>query len=71
MTFVEWKMQKEMKKIFLVLISIFILILTTNIVSADDVLVWQGQYYTGTTFSEQPYAKSIGHPLTAKRDRTA
>ncbi|MBN1644925.1 hypothetical protein JW851_02715 [Candidatus Woesearchaeota archaeon] len=44
-----------MNKIFLVLFSVFILILTINIVSASDVLVWQGQYYTGTTFNTGTY----------------
>ncbi|MFA5953174.1 MAG: hypothetical protein WC812_01135 [Candidatus Pacearchaeota archaeon] len=43
-----------MNKIFLVLISV-ILILIINIVSASDVLVWQGQYYTGTTFNTGTY----------------
>jgi hypothetical protein len=44
-----------MKEIFLVLTSIFVLILTVDIVSASDVLVWQGQYYTGTTFNTGTY----------------
>lgn len=44
-----------MNKIFLILISMSLLILTINIVSASDVLVWQGQYYTGTTFNTGTY----------------
>ncbi|MFH0712060.1 MAG: hypothetical protein V2A52_02910 [archaeon] len=35
--------------------GVFILALTINIVSASDVLVWQGQYYTGTTFNVGTY----------------
>ncbi|MBW2993300.1 hypothetical protein KY317_01870 [Candidatus Woesearchaeota archaeon] len=42
-----------MNKIFL--ISMFILIFTVNLISASDVLVWQGQYYTGTTFNTGTY----------------
>lgn len=44
-----------MNKLFMILIIVFVLTLTTNIVSASDVLVWQGQYYTGTTFNTGTY----------------
>jgi hypothetical protein len=44
-----------MKGVFLILISMSILILALNIISASDVLVWQGQYYTGTTFNTGNY----------------
>lgn len=44
-----------MDKKFMILIIIFILILTINFISASDVLVWQGQYYTGTTFNTGTY----------------
>ena len=44
-----------MNKLLLVLTSTFILILTINLISASDVLVWQGQYYTGTTFNTGTY----------------
>jgi len=37
------------------LIVIGVLILAVNIISASDVLVWQGQYYTGTTFNTGTY----------------
>jgi hypothetical protein len=47
------KMKAE--KIFLILISIFVLILIINIISASDILVWQGQYHTGTTFNTGTY----------------
>jgi len=40
-------------KIFL--ISMLIVLLTICLVSASDVLVWQGQYYTGTTFNIGTY----------------
>lgn len=42
-----------MGKIFLILMGMFIL--TINVISASDVLVWQGQYYTGTTFNKGIY----------------
>lgn len=32
-----------------------IVILTVHIISASDVLIWQGQYYTGTTFHTGTY----------------
>lgn len=44
-----------MKNIFIILRGVFILILTISIISASDVLVWQGQYYTGTTFHTGTY----------------
>jgi len=44
-----------MNKIFLILANIFILILAINLISASDVLVWQGQYYTRTTFNIGTY----------------
>ncbi len=44
-----------MRKVFLILASVFGLILVVGIVSASDVLVWQGQYYTGTTFNVGTY----------------
>ncbi len=44
-----------MNKIFLILIGMLILTLAITIVSASDVLVWQGQYYTGTTFNIGTY----------------
>jgi hypothetical protein len=45
-----------MNKIFTISRSIFILILTVSFSSASDILVWQGQYYTGTTFHTGTYA---------------
>ncbi len=42
-----------MKKTLLILLGVFFL--TVNIVSATDVLVWQGQYYTGTVFNIGTY----------------
>jgi len=44
-----------MNKIFLILIIVFVGIFTINLISASDVLVWQGQYYTGTTFNTGTY----------------
>jgi hypothetical protein len=44
-----------MNKIYLILINVFILVLIINFISASDVLVWQGQYYTGTTFNTGTY----------------
>ncbi len=44
-----------MNKMFLIPMSMFISILAVNIVSASDVLVWQGQYFTGTTFNTGTY----------------
>ena len=36
-------------------ILISCIILFTSLVSASDVLVWQGQYFTGTTFNTGTY----------------
>lgn len=36
-------------------ILISCIILFSSLVSASDVLVWQGQYYTGTTFNTGTY----------------
>jgi DNA-binding transcriptional ArsR family regulator len=47
----KWKLNTP----FLILVNLFILILTANIISASDVSVWQGQYYTGTTFNTGTY----------------
>jgi hypothetical protein len=44
-----------MKRVILILINILFLILIVNIISASDVLAWQGQYYTGTTFNTGTY----------------
>ncbi|MCR4327095.1 MAG: hypothetical protein NUV46_00765, partial [Nanoarchaeota archaeon] len=49
------KKNKKINKIFLIFASISILILSLNVVSSADVLVWQGQYYTGTTFNSGTY----------------
>ncbi|MDD5177688.1 MAG: hypothetical protein PHT54_00170 [Candidatus Nanoarchaeia archaeon] len=43
----------KMNKAFL--LSVFILMLTINLISASDVSVWQGQYYTGTVFNIGTY----------------
>ncbi len=45
----------EMKKKFLILIMAFTLISAFGFIYASDVLVWQGQYYTGTTFNTGTY----------------
>lgn len=45
-----------MSKIFFILKSVCVLILIMNVISATDILVWQGQYYTGTTFNVGTYA---------------
>lgn len=44
-----------MNKICLFLIGVFVLILSISFISASDILVWQGQYYTGTTFNTGTY----------------
>ncbi len=46
---------KKMNKMFLIPMGMLISILAANIVSASDVLVWQGQYFTGTTFNTGTY----------------
>jgi hypothetical protein len=51
----ENRRDKAAGKIFLILTSIFILVLIISLVSASDVIVWQGQYYTGTTFNIGTY----------------
>lgn len=43
-----------MRKKFIFFLT-FILVLNLNLISASDVLVWQGQYYTGTTFNTGTY----------------
>ncbi len=50
-------LKKRMKKneIFFILVSIFILISIVSIISASDVLVWQGQYSNGATFNIGTY----------------
>ncbi len=44
-----------MKKTFLISTTLLILLLNISIISASDVLVWQGQYFTGTTFNKGTY----------------
>ncbi len=44
-----------MKKTLLISINMLILILNANTISASDVMVWQGQYYTGTKFNTGTY----------------
>ncbi len=44
-----------MKKTFLILTTMLILLLNINSISASDVLVWQGQYFTGTAFNTGTY----------------
>ncbi len=44
-----------MKKIFVVLIGFYFLICFSSGVFASSVSVWQGQYYTGTTFNVGTY----------------
>jgi hypothetical protein len=46
---------KRGEKIIFILISIFIIISTTHLASAADILVWQGQYFNGTTFNTGTY----------------
>ena len=43
------------KKFMFVSFIISFIVLFTSIVSASDVAVWQGQYYTGTTFNTGTY----------------
>ena len=38
-----------------VTLIIFMILVFVTITSADDVAVWQGQYYTGTTFNVGTY----------------
>ena len=40
-----------MNKAFLILISALVSISAANLISGSDISVWQGQYYTGTTFN--------------------
>jgi len=50
--------ERKMKKTFLISISMLVSILTINIISVistSDVLVWQGQYYTGAAFNTGTY----------------
>jgi hypothetical protein len=49
------KKKSEICRISFILINIFIFIFSINFISASDVLVWQGQYYTGTTFNTGTY----------------
>ena len=42
----------QMKKGLIIILFIFLLIPT---VLASDVSIWQGQYYTGTTFHQGTY----------------
>ncbi|MBN2330946.1 MAG: hypothetical protein JXC85_03955 [Candidatus Aenigmarchaeota archaeon] len=44
-----------MKKTFLILTTMLISLSNINIISASDVLVWQGQYFTGTAFNTGTY----------------
>ena len=44
-----------MKRIYLILVIVFFMLSTIHTVFASDVLVWQGQYYTGTTFNTGTY----------------
>jgi hypothetical protein len=51
-----WARKEEgTDKTILIPISMLVSILVINVVSASDVLVWQGQYYTGTTFNTGTY----------------
>jgi len=43
------------KKAIYIHILISCIVLFSSLVSASDVLVWQGQYYIGTTFNTGTY----------------